>query len=367
MSQEQLEELMDQAEDLPASPTKVAILEQAVNLSDSLGDLEQSYAIRQDLIEAAVFGGVDDRALVAFAWCIAQSDKDPERFPESDLLWSFKWILGTISSFPGVSLQRIHQMEDDYQDRLKRCGHGLGAVYKLKMLNASSTGHFERRDKYEALWRKAPSDDMDDCEACELDSQVKYLNSKGEYKAALKAAKPILSGKLRCSTVPERTYSEVIFAELALGNLDKAQEAFEKGYRQVAGDPDYISTICWHLGYLIRAQDFSKGTRLIERHLPWVCRTSNFEQRMWFFSHTGDFFERLASQKPRAKRFRIPETLAIHNAEELYEPATLAHWFQSQAVEIAQRFDTRNGNDFISSCLVANRALTFGTESSESS
>ncbi|MFM7974810.1 MAG: hypothetical protein ACKO8U_07015, partial [Pirellula sp.] len=113
MSQEQLEELMDQAEDLPASPTKVAILEQAVNLSDSLGDLEQSYAIRQDLIEAAVFGGVDDRALVAFAWCIAQSDKDPERFPESDLLWSFKWILGTISSFPGVSLQRIHQMEDD--------------------------------------------------------------------------------------------------------------------------------------------------------------------------------------------------------------------------------------------------------------
>ena len=367
MSQEELEELMDQAEDLPASPAKVAILEQAVKLSDSLGDLEQSYAVRQDLIEAAVFGGMDDRALVAFAWCIAQTDQDPERFPEEDLLWRYKWILGSITSFPNVSAQRIHQMEDDYQERLKRSGHGLKAVYKLRMLNASSMGLIDRRDQFEDKWRKAPLDDMADCKACEIDSEVKYLNSKGEYEAAIKAAKPVIHGKVRCLTVPQRTYSEIIFAELSLGRLDKAQEAFKKGYRLVAGNPDYISTICWHLGYLIRAKDFAKGLELIEKHLPWVCQMNNLDQQMWFFSHTGDFFQRLASQEPDARRFRIPESLPIHIPQELYEPATLAQWFQSQASEIAKRFDARNGNEFISSCLVSNRALTLGLKPPESS
>ncbi|MFN6140619.1 MAG: hypothetical protein ACK480_19195 [Planctomycetota bacterium] len=54
-------------------------------------------------------------------------------------------------------------------------------------------------------------------------------------------------------------------------------------YRLVAGNSDYISTICWHLGYLIRSQDFSKGLKLIERHLPWVCQMNNLDQKMWFF------------------------------------------------------------------------------------
>lgn len=366
MSQEQLEELMDQAEELQASPAKVAILEQAVKLSDALGDLEQSYAIRQDLIEAAVFGGMDDRALVAFAWCISQSDQDPERFPESDLLWRYKWILGSITSFPNVSTQRIQQMEDDYQERLKRSGHGLKAVYKIRMLNASYMGLIERRDHFEDKWRKAPHDEMADCKACEIDSEVKYLNSKGDYQAAIKAAKPVISGKVRCLTVPQRTFSEIIFAELSLGNLDKAREAFEKGYRQVSGNPDYISTICWHLGYLIRAMDFPRGTRLIERHLPWVLQANNLEQQMWFYSHTGNFFERLASQEPDSRRVRIPESLPIHSPEDRYEPAKLAQWFQSHAAEIAKRFDVRNGNYFVSSCLVSNRALTFGLETKDS-
>src|SRR5678809_1440314 len=58
MSQEQLDKLQREAWELEASPAKVAILEQAVQLADSLGDLDESFSIRQDLIEAATFGGM---------------------------------------------------------------------------------------------------------------------------------------------------------------------------------------------------------------------------------------------------------------------------------------------------------------------
>src|SRR5437868_5986567 len=111
MSREQLEKLQFESWGLEASPAKVAILEQAVQLADSLGDASESFDIRQQLIEAATFGGMEDRALVAFSWCLAQSDKDPDRFPEEDLLWKYKWILAGITDYPGISLAKIRGME----------------------------------------------------------------------------------------------------------------------------------------------------------------------------------------------------------------------------------------------------------------
>jgi len=63
----------------------------------------RGFHLRQELIEAATFGGMEDRALIAFSWCLAQSDKDADRFPEQDLLWGkYKWILAGITDFPGV-------------------------------------------------------------------------------------------------------------------------------------------------------------------------------------------------------------------------------------------------------------------------
>ena len=218
---------------------------------------------------------------------------------------------------------------------------------------------------FRSQWRKTPRDDMDDCRACEIDTEVKGLIHRRKWEEAIQAAQPVIRGEVRCRTVPERTYSSLIIAELSRGNLDRAGQAFEKGYRLVAGDPDYIGVICWHLAYLTRVMDFARGLRLVERHLPWVSQVNNPDTQMGFYGHTGNFFERLASQRPRTKKVRIPELLPIYSDEERYLPAKLAEWFQDQAAQIAARFDARNGNPYITWSLGDNRALSLALERQE--
>lgn len=360
MSREQLEKLQSEAWDLDASPAKVAILEQAVQLADALGDVEESYAVRDALIEAATFGGVEDRALVAFSWCLAQSDKDPDRFPEDGLLWKYKWILAGVSDFPGVAREKILAMQDDFERRLKRNGYGLRSLYKLRMDNANEMGFHREGTRYEKLWKKARRDGMVDCHACEVDAEVSALVGAGEYAAAIKMARPIMSGRISCHTVPQRTYADIIIAELSRDRLDKAGEAFETGYPQVAGNPDFLSTVGWHLCYLTRVLDVPRGLRLIERHLPWASQTNNPSERMGFYSRTATFFERLAQDRPKPRKVRIPRGLAIHNDDDRYAPAELATWFQGEAGKIAARFDARNGNQFTSWDLNDTRALALG-------
>lgn len=362
MSREQLEELQSEAWGLEASPAKVAILEQAVKLADSLEDLDEGFSLRQELVEAATFGGVDDRALVAFAWCLAQSDKDPDRFPEEDLLWKYKWVLAGISDFPGVSVEKIHAMEDDFEARLKRSGYGLRSLYKLRMDNANDMGFLREGKNYQTKWRKARRDGMVDCHACELDAEVSALVADGKYAEAIEAARPIMNGRIGCHTVPQRTYADVIIAELSQGHVEKAGEAYAAGYPQVAGNPDFLSTVGWHLCYLTRVLDVPRGLKLIERHLPWASQTNNPSERMAFYSRVGTFFERLAGERPKPRKVRIPDTLQIHNEDDRYAPADLAAWFQAEAAKLAARFDARNGNGYTTWDLADTRALTLGLE-----
>ena len=362
MSREQLNKLQVEAWGLEASPAKVAILEQAVQLADSLKDLSEGYLVRQQLIEAATFGGMEDRALVAFSWCLAQSDKEPDRFPEDDLLWKYKWILAGVTDYPAIPLAKIHAMEDDFERRLRRNGYGLRSLYKLRMDNANDLGFLQAGKEFEEKWRKARRDGMVDCHACEVDAEVSRCVGRGEYALAIKTARPIMSGKIACHTVPQRTYADIIIAELSRGRLEKAAEAFESGYPQVAGNPDFLSTIGWHLCYLTRALDIPRGLRLVERHLPWACQSNNPSERMAFYSRVGTFFERVSQARPKPRKVRIPAALAIHNDEDRYAPEALAAWFREEAQKIAARFDARNGNTYTSWDLADTRALALGLE-----
>jgi len=34
--------------------------------------------------------------LVTFAWCLAQCDRDSERFPFERILWEFRWVVSSL-------------------------------------------------------------------------------------------------------------------------------------------------------------------------------------------------------------------------------------------------------------------------------
>lgn len=101
--QERIEELQEEAWGLPDGPSKLALLEEAVRLADTHQDVELGDEVRADLIRTATFCGYPEKALVAFSWRLAQSDRDPKSFPETDLLWEFKWITDSLPGFPQIA------------------------------------------------------------------------------------------------------------------------------------------------------------------------------------------------------------------------------------------------------------------------
>lgn len=362
MSYEELQRLEKEASQMENSLTKVVVLEQAIKLADSMGDLEKGVSIRLDLVRAAMQSGVDDRALVAFSWCLAQSDRDPDRFPENRFLWQYKWILGGIYGYPGISREKIHSMESDYEARLLRNGYGLKPLYKEQMNNAYNMGYLKRANTLRRKWKKAAAGGMSDCRACELDREVNTLVRHGEYERGIKKAQPLLEGRLSCTTVPERTFSDLVIAELSLGNVENAKEFFEEGYPKVEGDYNLIVTICSHFLYVIRVADTRIGLRLFERHIGWASETNYLYDRMIFFSRAGDFFERIASTKPAPRKVQIPTRLPIYREDNRYAPTELADFFHAEAASIASRYDARNGNNFVSWSLADARALAFELE-----
>ena len=120
--QQRVSEMLLKAWVLPPSVEQVSLTEEAVLLADAHGDLSLGYEARTTLIEAATFAGYPEKALVAFSWCLAQCDRDPERFDEQRLLWQYKWVAADLPYFPQISRQRIHEVHEDMERRYLRCG-----------------------------------------------------------------------------------------------------------------------------------------------------------------------------------------------------------------------------------------------------
>ncbi len=103
---EHIEELWAEADLLSEGPAKVVLLEEAIRLADTHGDLELGFDLRENLIEACTFCGLGEKSLVAFIWCLGQCDRHPERFSQDDLLWKYKWIITALRIFQHTLVER---------------------------------------------------------------------------------------------------------------------------------------------------------------------------------------------------------------------------------------------------------------------
>src|SRR3954447_9917246 len=123
---EQVERLLVQAGTLPHGPTRVDLCEEAPRIADLHNDPELGYRAREELVEAACFGGRPDLLIVGFSWCLATFDQDPAGgISAFQLLWRMKWVVGALPKFPEIELATIHRMLDDMERRFRDFGGSL--------------------------------------------------------------------------------------------------------------------------------------------------------------------------------------------------------------------------------------------------
>ena len=131
---------MAQAGTLPHGPTRVELCEEAARVADLHGDPELGYRAREELVEAACFGGRPDLLIVGFSWCLSTFDSDPTgRIPALPAPVADE-VGGGLPKFPEIELATIHGMLDDMERRFRDFGGSLQPVVGKRRMVALQTG-----------------------------------------------------------------------------------------------------------------------------------------------------------------------------------------------------------------------------------
>lgn len=354
---EQVRALLGRAAKLEAGEAKVMTLEEAARLADVHGDVGVAFEVRDALIDAATFGGFPDRALVAFAWCRGQQQKNPQRFPEEPLLWKQKWVVGRLDEFPHISRKQIEAALEDAERCFARAGAGQRAVLKLRYQTARDMGDTAQAEAFWARWVEAPRDHLTDCRACDLDDELDHHLDRGEYAVVLEKARPLLEGWYACAEVPHLTLGSVLYPLFKQGRLEEARDAHLRGYALVQRNQEFLATVGEHLEFLALTGNVERGLRLFARHLGWALEHASHRDRFTF--HTAALF--LVEQALEAGREReelvLPRAFPLYAPEGTYALRALRDWVAAQAEGLAAKFDARNGTPRFQGLLSRTRRL----------
>jgi hypothetical protein len=337
-------ELVSSAHALEDGRAKVALLEQAVQLADAHQYDELGFEVRMALMQAATFGGAPDVLLVAFAWCLAQLDKNPDRFWAHDLLWQYKWVAENVVIFPHVTRQQIEELLVDMERRYRAAGSGLHPVHQTARKVFLELGDLPAAKKAHARTLKATVGWLSDCAACELDNQIAFYLETGRPAIALRKAEPIISGRLTCAEVPHRTYGRLVLPLLFAGQSEQAAEYLRRGTRLIRTNPSFLWYVAQHLLFLTVTDNLTAAARYLERHIVNGLTTHAPSWGFEFDCAAAFLFDRLAEQR-KPPRIRLPADLALPEGVDQTDPAALRDHFAGAAWELAAAFDARNGND----------------------
>ncbi len=343
----QIEDLIDRAEELPYGSVRTELLVEAVRRADVTRDLDVIFWARMNLTEAATFSGHAEKAFASFAWCVAQLEDDPDRFCEDAelVLWHFKFVLGNAYEFPQISRQQFERLCNQMETLYRQHGYNNRPVNVLRCDFAMYMGDHGAATEAFRLLDAESRDDMADCEACEADELSEYHDLAGDYKKALDTAAPNLTGKQSCAEVPHRTLSLVLRPLAMLGRYDEADRYQQRGYRRIRNNQKFLRHIAMQLTYLAHRNRPRAALGLLERHLAWALDTREMHSCFCFHVAAKRVLSLHAENKPELK-CNFPKAFPLYEASARYDVATLVRWFDQQLTALGKRFDARAGNHF---------------------
>lgn len=339
----QIDELRAKANGQPHGPAQVALLEEAVRLADSMEDVDLAYAVRHDLMTSADFSGRPDLMIVAFSWCLAQYDRDPERFNQRGMLWKYKWVIDTSYKFPQISRLRIEHLLGDMERRYREAGSTMHAAALLRRSLFLHFGELDRARTAHAQFLKVARDTLSDCRACVACADCRYYSRQHEWKQAVEAAQPVLQNRLACKEEPHRILANVLRPLFHLGRLDEAKLYHRQGYQLVRRANHFVSEYAEHLKFLVLVGDRPPAQRLVERHLAGALATVELDEGFQFLLAARLWTDRLLAGGTSKIKLHLPPELPAADANGDTDVAALHEWFTGRAREVAGRFDARNG------------------------
>ncbi|MGW0607545.1 hypothetical protein [Streptomyces sp. NPDC002640] len=344
-TEQEVRQLYADTHRMPAGPAKFAALEQVARHADALGLVEFAFDVRMHSTSVFHNNGAAQKALVAFSWCRAAYDREPQRFGgghERSLLWNMKWMIYNVHQFPEIPLERAHDLLEDMERRYRLGGHSLHAVLQHRGLIAESVGELEAAQAHYERMARTPRDHLSDCSGCVPSSQTRTLVALGRDEEAIAVGEPARTSW--CTDQPQWINSELLLPYLRTGQPHKALEAHRTAYRLLREKPYHLAELGLHLMFCLHTGNPERGFDLVERHLHWLDRPRTPLAEADFAAAAVAVLRTLEERGEGDRPVR-PRTAAERGGGPV-TVASLAAGLRERVLRLADRFDARNGNGY---------------------
>lgn len=322
---DKFEDLLEQSYDAPDGKVKIGILEEAIRIADVHLGSDEQFDVRLELVDTAIFSGHGEKAIVAFAWCLAYYDKHPEMANEYQMMWNYKWVADRLLLFPDIELAKVEETLEDLKKRFIQTGHGPHYYYYLKHALAMNLKKTDEAEHYYEKWMAEPSDSLSDCYACTLANKTKGLLYLGKLEEALAVAQPILAGRASCHSVPHRTYADLLLPLLKENRKKEADKYYQKCYELIYNQTGFLETAIQLLMYL-SITDTPKAVAFLEKHFQDAYETDESIVKYDFYIIATAIWDMLDEQT--TKTIQLPH--GVHIDEIKQEMFRLAALFDKQ-------------------------------------
>jgi hypothetical protein len=265
---------------------------------------------------------------------IAKHDDDPERFYIS--LWSYKWVCAALPRMASVSLEQINSVLDDFERRLRADGSPVAPSVKLRMESAILCGDLDRGAELFNEWMlfdRRSRQQLNDCWACDLSTEVFVLLVLCYFEEALHAGRPLIDGRAVCGDQPGLSLGDLALCAFETGQLELASELHDQCYAIIRDSPMFVTPLSRLITLSSITGQADRALSLASEHRHWMNEPQSDLERLRFGRAVG-----LALDAANAEGMST-ESDDQGSVAELVSYADTAE-------QIAQRFDQRNGNDY---------------------
>ncbi|QYK47194.1 MAG: hypothetical protein KF838_10420 [Phycisphaeraceae bacterium] len=340
-----LDSLLKAAQRAPAGRERVALLEQAADIADSIGDLDSGWQARLSLFSTSEFATPVPRLFPALAWCLAMHDREPIRFPSFSILWYMKWIVSSAPLFASLPAPAIDGLLNDLESRFVRAGMSRRGYVQQRLGVDTSMGRLDHiRAGLDELQRQTRGLG-DDCRACEQDRKVEALLRLGDVDQALFEARAIIAGRLSCMGVPASTFAALLVHLRSRGETDLAARLYREGHSKLRDEVGQLSSLSRYMIHATVTGDIDRATRWWKRWRLDADEHATDTARMEFHAASAVLLTRLA--QTGLDHVAAPSATSRAGLS-LEDPLALASHYAASARVDARRFDLRNGNHAIS-------------------
>ena len=221
----------------------------------------------------------------------------------------------------------------------------MHAVHDEEQSVAISLGDKPAAEEAHRNLLAAKRDIYSNCPACVQDRLVSYHRFFDRHEEAITAAKPILTGRLSCSTVPHRTYPKLINSLFKLDRLTEAMQYHRIGYPMVSSNPGHTAYVDDHIRFLALTDNHTRAVRLTQKHVRAALDYASLNTRYAFLRDVRLLVHFLKESGVKSITLSLPDEHPLHAPSGRVKVPEFFDWLDADTHRIGALYDARNGND----------------------